>query len=43
MINFDDYANENKTKYNLKWNTNNRRFWIWNYKSIIEFKQPAKS
>ena len=19
MINFDDYANENKTKYNLKW------------------------
>ena len=38
MINFDDYANENKTNPNLKW-------WlrIWKSKCIIKFnKQQAR-
>ena len=52
MINFDDYANENKTEHNKKvviysrsskQNNYNRRFKIWKNKCIIEFnRKPTK-
>ena len=52
MINFDDYANENKTEHNLKWpyilDHPYRiliigEFRIWKNKFIIEFnKQPVR-
>ena len=50
MINFDDYSNETKQQFKVAvysrssiQNTNNRRFWIWKSKCIIEFnKQPVR-
>ena len=52
MINFDDYANENKTEHNKNQpyipdhpysNTNNRRFSIWKNKCIIKFnRKPTR-
>ena len=47
MINFDDYASENKTELNLKWqyipdqNTYYRRFWIRKNKCIFEFNKQS--
>ena len=48
MINFDDYANENKTIHNKKLalyprssiqNINNRKLRVWENKFIIEFNR----
>ena len=50
MINFDDYANENKTEHNSKWpyipdhpyRLLNKRFWIWKTNALLNLinKQP---
>ena len=52
MINFDDYANENRTKHNKNWPyipdhlyriLINRRLRIWKNKFIIKFnRKPTR-